>query len=149
MPIGETPYFEKKRTEKGIIHHGPVGKVGAKVVIVDDMIDTGGTLVSACEKLRAAGVQEIYILVTHGLFTESSWLQLWSLGVKRILCTDTVPLRSDIDAAYITLLPVAPLIAERLSWLTTKRTNSCWREMIADTFSLSISGSLVKEVGKS
>ncbi len=33
------------------------------------MIDTGGTLVSACEKLRSAGVEEIYILVSHGLFT--------------------------------------------------------------------------------
>ena len=117
MPMGETPYFEKKRTEKGIIHHGPVGKVGAKVVFVDDMIDTGGTLVSACEKLRSAGVEEIHIMVSHGLFTESSWTQLWSLGVKRIFCTDTVPLRLGIEAANIAVLSVVPLIRERLSWL--------------------------------
>ena len=114
MPIGETPYFKKTRTERGIIHHGPVGKVGAKVVIVDDMIDTGGTLVSACEKLRAADVEEIYILVTHGLFTGRSWLRLWSLGVKRIFCTDTVPLRSGIDAERIIVLSIAPLIREKL-----------------------------------
>ena len=117
MPVGETPYFEKKRTEKGILLHGPVGKVGAKAVLVDDMIDTGGTLVSACERLRSAGVEEIYILVSHGLFTESSWTQLWSLGVKRIFCTDTVPLRPDIEAANISVLSVVPLIRERLSWL--------------------------------
>jgi ribose-phosphate pyrophosphokinase len=117
MPMGETPYFEKKRTEKGIIHHGPVGKVGTKAVVVDDMIDTGGTLVSACEQLRAAGVEEIYILVSHGLFTGSSWTKLWSLGVRRIFCTDTVPLRSGIEAANITVLSVVPLIRERLSWL--------------------------------
>jgi len=117
MGMGETPYFEKKRTEKGIIHHGPIGKVGAKVVFVDDMIDTGGTLVSACEKLRSVGVEEIYILVSHGLFTESSWTQLWSLGVKRIFCTDTVPLRLGIEAANIAVLSVVPLIRERLSWL--------------------------------
>jgi ribose-phosphate pyrophosphokinase len=117
MPMGETPYFEKKRTEKGITHHGPVGKVGAKAVVVDDMIDTGRTLVSACEKLRSVGVEEIHILVSHGLFTESSWTKLWSLGVKHIFCTDTIPLRAGIDAANITVLPVAPLIRERLSWL--------------------------------
>jgi len=105
----------KIRTEKGIIHLGPVGAVGARVAIVDDMIDTGETLVSACEKLKAAGVQEIYILVTHGLFTGSSWPQLWSLGVKRIFCTDTVPLRSDIDAANVTVVSVVSLIGERLS----------------------------------
>jgi len=117
MPMSETPHFEKKRTEKGIIHYGPASKVGAKAVFVDDMIDTGGTLVSACQKLRSVGAEEIYILVSHGLFTGSSWTQLWSLGVKRIFCTDTVPLRSGIDAANITVLSVARLIGERLSWL--------------------------------
>lgn len=115
IPIGETPYFEKRRTEQGIIHQGPVGRVGARVVIIDDMLDTGGTLVSACEKLREAGVKEIYILVTHGLFTGSQWTKVWSLGVKRIFCTDTVPLRADIDTTNISILSVAPLIAGELS----------------------------------
>lgn len=117
MPVGETPYFEKKRTEKGVLLHGPVGKVGVKAVFVDDMIDTGGTLVSACEKLRSSGVEEIYVLVSHGLFTESSWTKLWSLGVKRIFCTDTIPLRPGIDAANIEILSAIPLIRERLCWL--------------------------------
>ena len=111
MPIGETPYFEKKRIEKGIIHSGPIAKVGDRELIIDDMLDTGGTLVSACEKLAAAGVRDIYILVTHGLFTGSSWTQLWSLGVMRIFCTDTVPLGEGIDATNNTRLSAAPLIA--------------------------------------
>jgi ribose-phosphate pyrophosphokinase len=115
MPIGETPYFEKRRTEKRIIHHGPIGRVGARVVIIDDMIDTGGTLVSACERLREAKVEEIYILVTHGLFTGSHWAELWSLGVRRIFCTDTVPLRADLDATNISILSAAPLLREELS----------------------------------
>jgi ribose-phosphate pyrophosphokinase len=112
MPGGDIPYFEKRRTDKGIVHSGPIGNVGAKVVIVDDMIDTGETLVSACEKLAAAETQEIYILVTHGLFTGSTWLKLWSLGVKQIFCTDTVPLRRGIEIAKITVLSVAPIIRE-------------------------------------
>ena len=120
MATSETPYFEKRRTEKGIIHYGPIGRVGAKAVIVDDMIDTGETLVSACEKLKATGVREIYILVTHGLFTGSFWVRLWSLGVKSIFCTDTVPLRSGVDAVNITVISVAPLIAEKLAWLTNE-----------------------------
>jgi ribose-phosphate pyrophosphokinase len=114
MPIGETPYFEKRRTEKGIIHHGPIGRVGARVVIIDDMIDTGGTLVSACQRLREARVEEIYILVTHGLFTGSHWAELWSIGVRRIFCTDTVPLSADLDATNIFILSVAPLLREEL-----------------------------------
>jgi ribose-phosphate pyrophosphokinase len=116
MPMGEIPYFEKKRTERGVLLNGPVGKVGAKAVLVDDMIDTGGTLVAACEKLRSVGVAEIYILVSHGLFTESSWTKLWSLGVRRIFCTNTVPLRSGIETTNIEVLSVVPLISEKLSW---------------------------------
>lgn len=115
MPIGNTPYFEKKRTEKGIIHYGPIGNVGTRAVIIDDMLDTGGTLISACEKLREAMVEEITILVTHGLFTGSNWTKLWSLGVRRIFCTDTVPLRANIEAANIVVLSVVPMLREKLS----------------------------------
>lgn len=115
LPIGETPYFEKRRTEKRIIHRGPIGRVESRVVIIDDMIDTGGTLVSACERLRDAKVEEIYIIVTHGLFTGEHWVQLWSFGVRRIFCTDTVPLRADIDARNISVLPVAPLLRDEVS----------------------------------
>lgn len=84
---------------------------------MDDMLDTGETLVSASEKLKAAGVREIRILVTHGLFTGSSWRHLWSLGVKQIICTDTIRSRAGIAATEVTVLSVGPLIAKGLSWL--------------------------------
>jgi ribose-phosphate pyrophosphokinase len=118
MPISDTPYFEKRRTEKGVIHHGPIGKVGSRVVIIDDILDTGGTLVSACEKLTEANVEEIYILVTHGLFTGTNWGKLWSLRVKHIFCADTVPLRIDIEATGITVLSAVPLLQKSFlpSW---------------------------------
>jgi ribose-phosphate pyrophosphokinase len=116
MPATRTPFFEKKRTESGIIHQGPFGEVGARAVIIDDMLDTGATLVSACQKLAEVNVQEIYVLVTHGLFTGTAWKQLWSLRVRRIFCTDTVPLSADIDATTnITVLSVAPLLQDRLA----------------------------------
>jgi ribose-phosphate pyrophosphokinase len=115
MEIGETPYFEKRRTETGITHSGPIGAVGPRVVVVDDMLDTGATLVSACEKLKQAKVENIYIFVTHGLFTGTLWMELWPLGVEHIFCTDTVPLRSEIDAARISVLSVLPLLRDGLS----------------------------------
>jgi ribose-phosphate pyrophosphokinase len=114
MPIGETPYFEKRRTAQGIIQHGPIGRVGTRVVIVDDMLDTGGTLISACERLQEAGVKEICVFVSHGLFTETDWTKLWSLGVKRIFCTDTVPLCAGFDATRISILTIVPLLREEL-----------------------------------
>jgi ribose-phosphate pyrophosphokinase len=112
MPISDTPYFEKSRTEKGVIHRGPIGKVGSRVVIIDDILDTGGTLVSACKKLMEANVEEIYILVTHGLFTGTNWRKLWSLKVKHIFCADTVPLRTGMEATNIAVLSAVPLLQE-------------------------------------
>ncbi len=111
---GDIPYFVKERTAQGIIHQGPIGKVGARVIIVDDMLDTGGTLTSACEKLQDARVKEIYIMVSHGLFTGTDWTKLWSLGVRRIFCTDTVPLHAGIDTTNVSVLKVGSLLREKL-----------------------------------
>ena len=119
MARTETPYFEKQRTETGITHVGPIGSVGTRVVIIDDMIDTGTTLVSACEKLHRSGVQEIYIMVTHGLFTGANWKKLWTLGVRRIFCTDTLPLAADLDERNIVSLSVIPLLQQELLSLQT------------------------------
>jgi ribose-phosphate pyrophosphokinase len=113
IPPGGTPYFEKQRTEKGVIHGRLVGEVGPRVIIIDDMLDTGGTLVSACERLTQAGVREIYIFVTHGLFTGAHWKRLWSLGVKHIFCTNTIPACADLATGRITALSITQLLAER------------------------------------
>lgn len=111
---GKIPYFEKRRTETGITHAGPIGDVGRQAVIIDDILDTGGTLVSACEKLAQAGVEEISVMVTHGLFTGERWKRLWQLGVKRILCTDSIPLPPGADESRIVRLSVSPLLEREL-----------------------------------
>jgi ribose-phosphate pyrophosphokinase len=114
MSCSKIPYFEKRRTDTGIIHAGPMGDVGRRAVIIDDILDTGGTLVSACEKLSRAGVDEITVMVTHGLFTGVRWKDLYRLGVKRIFCTDTVPLPAGVDGQSIVRLSITPLLAQEL-----------------------------------
>jgi len=117
--VGETSdaivYFQKRRTESGIVHHDPVGRVRRRAVVVDDVLDTGATLVSACERLRAAGAEELYVCVTHGLFTERRWQDLWSLAVRRIFCTDTIPACERIQDPRIITLPIAPVLRARLA----------------------------------
>ncbi len=114
MPPCEVPYFEKRRTANGIKHLRFIGSVGRQAVIVDDILDTGGTLLSACEKLKEAGVDDITIMVTHGLFTGDRWKRLQELGVKRIVCTDSVPTLPGIVGSGIVRLSVVPLIAQQL-----------------------------------
>jgi ribose-phosphate pyrophosphokinase len=111
---GRIAYFEKHRTAEGITHAGPVGEVGPQAVLVDDILDTGTTLISACEKLVKSGVEHIDVMVTHGLFTGARWKDLHRFGVKRIFCTDSVPRPAGIEGANIVELSIVPLLAGEL-----------------------------------
>ena len=74
------PWFEKHRVETGIEHPCFTGEVGLQAVLVDDILDTGATLVSACQRLFCFGVEDIQIMVTHGLFSGMDWQALWALA---------------------------------------------------------------------
>jgi ribose-phosphate pyrophosphokinase len=114
MPPSQTPYFEKHRTETGIMHTGLIGQVGRQAVLIDDILDTGGTLVSACEKLADAELDEIHIMVTHGLFTGERWKRLSELGVKRMFCTDSAPLTDHVDVGNVVRLSIVSVIERQL-----------------------------------
>lgn len=110
------PWFEKHRGEAGIEHTRFIGEVGNQALLVDDILDTGATLVSACRKIFQTGVEDIQIMVTHGLFTGSDWEQLWRCGVSRIFRTDTVPRPFEVvDDKRIVTLSAVPLLAAALA----------------------------------
>ena len=111
---GEIAYLVKRRTPEGVVHENICGNIGQQAVIVDDILDTGGTLVSCCEQLQQLGVRDITILVTHGLFTGTLWQKLWVLGVKRICCTDTLPQAKERIPENIRTLSVLPLLCDYL-----------------------------------
>lgn len=115
MPPGEVPYFEKHRTETGIVHAGPIGRLGPRAVIVDDILDTGTTLISACERLAEVGVKETYVMVTHGLFTGEGWKRLRQVGVKGIFCTDSIPCNRAMGTEGVVTLSIVPLLGSRLA----------------------------------
>ncbi len=73
-----------------------VGDVeGKDVVIIDDMIDTGGTLIEAVNALKKSGAQRIYSCATHPIFSEPAIERIASCpDLERVLITDTIPLSS-------------------------------------------------------
>ncbi|HET9013071.1 MAG TPA: ribose-phosphate diphosphokinase [Gemmatimonadaceae bacterium] len=83
-------WLRKRRTRAGVEHVSLHGEVRPSAVVVDDILDTGGTLISCCHELRRRGVHTIDIAVTHGLFTGDGWRELLGL-VRTIHVTDTVP----------------------------------------------------------
>jgi len=103
-------YLTKRRSAAGIVHMRLVGDVSRRVVIVDDILDTGATLLSGCGILAARGVEEIGVVVTHPVLTGREWRRLWSVGMQRLWVTDTIPGRR-ARAAGAEIVPVAPLLA--------------------------------------
>jgi ribose-phosphate pyrophosphokinase len=108
---------EKTRTDAGVTAIF-VGEVGARAIIVDDILDTGGTLLACARQLRAAGVREVLVMVTHGLFTGDRWRGLWDLGVTRICRTDSIPAPSGTSDRRIATCAVGPLLADALKEMT-------------------------------
>jgi ribose-phosphate pyrophosphokinase len=105
-------YLRKRRDPDGVTHSALVGDVSPRAAIVDDILDTGGTLLSACAGLQRAGVQEITVLATHGLFTGERWRELSAHGVRRLYTTDSVPSAREHVHGIVEVLPVGELIAD-------------------------------------
>jgi ribose-phosphate pyrophosphokinase len=92
-----------------------IGEVTGKVaVMVDDEIDTGGTLLSAIQVLNDRGVEEIYACCTHGLLSSGAAARLINSSLKELIITDTLPITDGKQHEKITVLSVAPLLGEAI-----------------------------------
>lgn len=88
--------------------------VGKQVLIVDDMITTGHTLLSAAEFLTEKGAAEIYACATHGVFAGDALERIAASPIKRVVVTNTVPLPATANIDKLEVLSVGPLIAEAI-----------------------------------
>ena len=90
-----------------------IGQVrGKRAVIVDDEIDTAGTLTETVRALEREGVTEIYACATHGILSGPAIERISEANVREVVVTDTVPLPPAKRLAKITTLSIAPLIGE-------------------------------------
>ncbi len=116
-PIGADLAIVDKRRISGseIAVEHVIGEVeGRNVVIVDDMISTGGSITEAANILRKNGAKSIVIVVTHPVFCGPAIDRLSSAPVDQILVTDTIP-RGDDWPASIETVSIAPLLAQAIN----------------------------------
>ncbi|MCF7806773.1 MAG: ribose-phosphate diphosphokinase [Simkaniaceae bacterium] len=112
---GHIAHIDKKRTADGVVHFSVHGEIQREAIIIDDILDTGKTLISSCRLLKEKGCHRIVIMVTHGLFTGEVWKQLWSIGVEKIYCTDTMPLADCVQLdERVEVISVASLLEQAL-----------------------------------
>jgi len=95
--------------------HEIIGPVDGRVcLIVDDMIDTGGTIVKAAEALKAAGATKVIVAATHAIFSHPASELLQSASIDSVVVTDTLPIPPEKRFPTLTVLPIAPLLARAI-----------------------------------
>ena len=93
-----------------------IGDVEGKVaVIIDDIIDTAGTLVAGAQALKEAGATKVYACATHGLFNEKALERIAGSEIHKLVVTDTVPLDPLRRPDNIQVLSIAGILAETIS----------------------------------
>jgi ribose-phosphate pyrophosphokinase len=93
-----------------------IGEVeGKNVLIVDDMIDTAGTIVNAANHMKEAGAKSVRVAATHGLFSGEALSRINNSAIEEMIVTDTVKLREVVkNNPKVTIVSVAPLLAEAI-----------------------------------
>ncbi|MGO4785521.1 ribose-phosphate diphosphokinase [Cryobacterium sp. W22_MBD10_FK3] len=95
--------------------HEIVGEVKGRVcLIVDDLIDTGRTIVQAAEALMAAGATGVVVAATHAVFSPPALELLQNEAIQEVVVTDTLPIPEDKRFPTLTVLPIAPLLARAI-----------------------------------
>jgi ribose-phosphate pyrophosphokinase len=109
-------YKRRSRTEAHKIEEmAVVGEVdGRPCILVDDMIDTGGTVAQGASVLAQHGAGPIYAAATHGVLSGKAAQSLEEAPIQEVVVTNTVPIPEDKQFGKLTVLSIAPLIGDAL-----------------------------------
>ena len=105
-----------KNTANVAVAKEVIGEVeGRLCILADDMIDTGGTIVSAADLLMARGATEVWAMATHGVLSGPAIERLEKSVISRVVLTNTLPLPKEKQIAKIEVLSVAKILADALA----------------------------------
>ncbi|GCE77822.1 ribose-phosphate diphosphokinase [Cellulomonas biazotea] len=92
-----------------------VGEVeGRSCVLVDDLIDTGGTIAGAVRVVLEAGAKDVIVAATHGVLSHPAAERLQESGAREVIVTDTLPIEDEARFPKLTVLSIAPLLARAI-----------------------------------
>ena len=92
-----------------------VGQIeGRTCVLIDDMIDTGGTIAGAVKVLKDAGAKDVIIAATHAVFSDPAAQRLAECGAREVVVTNTLPIPESKRFDTLTVLSIAPLLARAI-----------------------------------
>jgi ribose-phosphate pyrophosphokinase len=108
-----------KRRDPDVAHKVAVSEVvgdvaGRICIVVDDMIDTGATIIKASEALFAQGAAQVIVTATHGVLSGAAVDGLKNSRISEVIVTSTLPIPDDKRFDKLTVLSIAPLIARAI-----------------------------------
>jgi ribose-phosphate pyrophosphokinase len=109
---------DKRRPRAGVSEvMNIIGDVSGKsCLLIDDIVDSGGTLINAAEALLKAGAKEVSAYITHGVLSEGASERIGSSKLKELVITDSIEeTQAQRDAQNIRRIPIAPLIGEAIA----------------------------------
>ena len=108
--------IEKRRPMPGVAEvMNLIGSIeGKTAVIVDDIVDTAGSLVEGAKALGKFGAKEVYACCTHAILSDPAIARVEASNIKELIITDTIPLAEEKKSSKIKILSVAPVFAEAI-----------------------------------
>ena len=108
--------IDKRRDDEGIVKAEQViGDVKGKItILVDDIIDTAGTITEAAAILNKEGAKEVYVLATHPVLSGPAIERLQNSNIKEIIVTNTIELPKEKKISKIKIISIAPLLSETI-----------------------------------
>jgi len=87
---------------------------GRRCLLVDDMIDTAGTMTNGAEVLIEFGAEEVYACATHGVLSDPATDRIKNSPIKELVITNTLPIPPEKQLDKITVLSIAPIVASTI-----------------------------------
>ncbi|MDR1056741.1 MAG: ribose-phosphate pyrophosphokinase [Prevotellaceae bacterium] len=85
---------------------------GKNIIILDDMIDTGGTITKAADMMKEKGALSVRAIATHPILSGQAYDNIARSALSEVIVTDTVPLRKGVDTSKIKVISIANLFAD-------------------------------------
>ncbi|MGZ8801484.1 MAG: ribose-phosphate diphosphokinase [Mycobacterium sp.] len=115
VPLAFIPKTRDPLVPNQVVSNRVVGDVRGKTcILTDDMIDTGGTIAGAVRLLEQDGAADVVIAATHGVLSDPARDRLADCGAREVIVTNTLPIGEDKMFPQLTVLSIAPLLANTI-----------------------------------
>ena len=119
--------MDKRRAEIGKSEvMNVIGNVKNKTcIIIDDIVDSAGTLCNAAKAIKKKGAKDIAAYITHGVFSDKAITRISKSPIKKLVVTDSIePIQSIKNSTKINVLSVAPLLSEAIKRISSEKSVS-------------------------